>query len=256
MHSKSRIQNSLFRTHSRVPRAARAIATMFTLTLILSQFALAQTFTVIHNFNIGWEGVYPYAGLTMDSAGNLYGTTSYSGRYDSGSYGDVYKLAFSGTRWNHTSLYTFRGGDDGGWPTARIVFGPDGNLYGTTTMGAGGVFKLTPPTHIPANALGEWTKSVLHWFAGGSDGSEPGLGDLIFDQAGNIYGTTTAGGAYGYGTVFKLTPSGGSWTETVLYSFTGGSDGSAPESGLIFDNVGNLYGTTFVGGTFGYGTVF
>lgn len=105
-------------------------------------------------------------------------------------------------------------------------------------------------------ALCPWTETVLHRFSGGSDGGAPGFGDLIFDQAGNIYGTTSAGGAYGYGTIFKLTPSGGSWTETVLYSFTGGSDGSQPFAGLIFDNVGNLYGTTFVGGTFGYGTVF
>jgi uncharacterized repeat protein (TIGR03803 family) len=128
---------------------------------------------------------------------------------------------------------------------STLIFDSAGNLYGTTLEGGGSgygtVFELTP------NAGGTWTEAVLYSFAGNtlgtSDGASPS-GGLIFDAAGNLYGTTAGGGAYGYGTVFELAPSaGGSWAETVLYSFTGGND-SGPTDSLIFDGEGNLYGTT------------
>jgi uncharacterized repeat protein (TIGR03803 family) len=144
------------------------------------------------------------------------------------------------------TLYSFAGGTDGSQPVAGVIADASGNLYGTTVTGgahnSGTVFKVT--------ATG--TETVLYSFTGGSDGSQPFAG-LIADASGNLYGTTNGGGASGNGTVFKVTPSG---TETVLYSFTGGSDGSNPRAGLIADASGNLYGTTSFGGTTDNGTVF
>jgi uncharacterized repeat protein (TIGR03803 family) len=142
-------------------------------------------------------------------------------------------------------LYSFTGGSDGGGPVGGLVFGAAGNLYGATigggASGHGVVFELTP------NSDGSWAENVIHSFTG-KDGSYPDHGSLIFDTTGSLYGTT-AHGADGYGVVFKLTPNtDGTWTETVLHRFTGGSDGGSPESTLIFDQSGNLYGTTHGGG--------
>ena len=151
-------------------------------------------------------------------------------------------------------LYRFQvGGNDGSAPIAGLIFDAAGNLYGTTEYGGasnyGTVFKLTP------NAVGSWTKSVLYSFKDGSDGGWPAAG-LIFDAAGNLYGTTFDVSFSDYGTVFKLTPNAdGSWTESVLHSFNG-SDGETPVAGLIFDAAGNLYGTTDSGGAYRNGTVF
>ena len=141
-------------------------------------------------------------------------------------------------------LHAFNG-KDGADPSADLIFDAAGNLYGSTEQGGaygpGTVFKLTP------NADGSWTESVLHSF-NGSDGQLPKAG-LIFDAAGNLYGTTSEGGTHNFGTVFKLTPNAdGSWTESVLHSFNG-SDGASPEAGLTFDAAGNLYGTTGGPGT-------
>jgi uncharacterized repeat protein (TIGR03803 family) len=143
-------------------------------------------------------------------------------------------------------LYRFTGGADGGFLDAGVILDSSGNLYGTAYIGGaygnGAVFELTP------NSDGSWTETVLYSFMGGTDGSNP-LATLIADAAGNLYSTTDWGGAYGLGTVFMLTPnSDGSWTETVLYSFAGGTDGSLPVAGLIFDAAGNFYGTTNHGG--------
>jgi len=150
-------------------------------------------------------------------------------------------------------LYQFTGGADGSRPFDTLIFDQAGNLYGTTGGNTqypgptpGNVFKLAP------NADGTWTESVLYSFTGGADGGTPVEG-LIFDQAGNLYGTTEFGGnlncSYGCGVVFELAPNlDGSWTESVLYSFTGGKDGSQPFAALIFDQAGNLYGTTGGGG--------
>jgi uncharacterized repeat protein (TIGR03803 family) len=143
-------------------------------------------------------------------------------------------------------LYSFAGGEDGSEPNSRLVMDNDGNFYGTTFAGgasdAGTVFKLTP----------HGKKTLVYSFTGGDDGGEP-IGDLIIGFDGNLYGTTIAGGASGTGTVFQLTPKG---KETVLYSFTGGSDGRNPRGGVIMDGDGNLYGTTFAGGTGSVGVVF
>ncbi len=121
-------------------------------------------------------------------------------------------------------LYRFTGGTDGIGPQAGVIFDSSGSLYGTTYSGGdyglGTVFKVAP------NGDGTWTDTVLHSFGSGSDGTYPWSG-VVFDSAGNLYSTTWYGGAYGIGTVFQLAPnSDGSWTETTLYSFTGGSDGN------------------------------
>jgi uncharacterized repeat protein (TIGR03803 family) len=145
---------------------------------------------------------------------------------------------------------------DGAEPYSGLIFDSQGNLYGTSFTGGSGkgqgtVFELSPASG------GNWTETVLHSFTGGSDGGNPFAG-VIFDAQGNIYGTTENGGTNGFGVVFKLIPeSGGTWTETVLHSFTGGTDGQYPDSLLVFDSAGNLYGTTFGGGApSGLGTVF
>jgi uncharacterized repeat protein (TIGR03803 family) len=155
-------------------------------------------------------------------------------------------------------LHNFTGGDDGGGPYAGLISDGAGDFYGTTPFGGLGgqfnghgiVFKLS------ANNTGGWRETVLYRFKGGTDGGNP-VGPLIFDSAGSLYGTAANGGAFGHGVVFELSRTEASWSETVLYSFSGGEDGENPETGLILDRAGNLYGTTLgcCGGS-GYGTVF
>jgi len=200
----------------------------------------AGTETVLYSFTGRADGAKPLAGLIRDSAGNLYGTASAGGVSEYT--GVVFKLDTAGTE---TVLHTFTGGADGGDPEAGLIRDSAGDLYGTTSGGGvsheGVVFKL--------DATGE---TVLYSFTGGADGSQP-VGGLLRDSAGNLYGTTPYGGASGNGVVFKLDTTG---TETVLYSFTGGADGSQPEAGLIQDPEGNLYGTTYYGGAPENGVVF
>jgi uncharacterized repeat protein (TIGR03803 family) len=216
----------------------------------MTQATQAQTFTVLHNFTGGADGANPFAGLTWDRAGNLYGTTTYGG-YDD--HGTVFKLSRKGSSWLFTPLYNFQGGNDGVNPRAALARGLDGTLYGTTyygggygcsDYGCGTVFNVRPSTHASANVFGEWVETVSYRFLGGLDGANPEAG-VIFDRAGGIYGTTRFGGLYGWGAAFGMTPSDGGWTETVIYSFTGGADGAMPGSSLIFDTTGNLYGTTY-----------
>jgi len=251
--------------------AALALTIAFVLTVVASPAAQAQTFNVLYNFTGGTDGGTPYAGVTLDRAGNLYGTTSMNG-------GTVYQLKKpNGSGWTYTLLYTFTGlhPSFGLFPTARVILGPDSTLYGTTSqggantgcagvVGCGVVFNLRPPPKVVCqNAPCPWMETVLYNFAGNPDGYLPGYGDLLFDQAGNIYGTTVNGGTnycngQGCGVVYELTRSGGGWKESVLYSFEGheAGDGATPANGVIFDNAGNLYGTTTVGGLSNYGTVF
>jgi len=205
--------------------------------------------TVLHSFN-GGDGYYPVAALTPDKRGNLYSTIPS---------GQVYELTKGRSGWKETTLYTFdcsvsyrRGGE----PNAAPILDAAGNLYGTTPIcgssgGDGTVFELLH---------GSWKEKTLHEFRF-FDGANP-EGGLVFDKAGNLYGTTETGGKFSQGTVFKLAPTaGGKWKETVLYSFRGGDDGKWPFSTPVFDKAGNLYGTTFRGGTsgcagYGCGTVF
>jgi uncharacterized repeat protein (TIGR03803 family) len=197
--------------------------------------------TVLYSFESGADGAYPYGGLTLNTDGNLYGTTKNGGIND---YGTVFKITPQGVE---TVLYSFQDGSDGAFPVASLVADANGNLYGTTSGGgsdyAGTVFKITS----------QGVESVLHSFQGGADGAVPQAG-LILDATGNLYGTTQDGGGINdYGTVFKITPQN---VETVLYSFRGVNDGANPYAGLILDATGNLYGTTAHGGFNNYGTVF
>jgi len=214
--------------------------------------AAASTDKPIHVFTGTAAGAYPTRNMIFDAAGNLYGTTFKGGADD---YGVVFKLKpnRNGT-WTESVLHSFAGAD-GANPAAGLVFDAAGDLYGTTAFGGadgvGTIFELKP------NPNGTWAESVLYSFTGGADGREPSAG-LIFDAAGNLYGTTLEGGTIGYGVVFKLAPNAdGTWTESVLHSFTD-ADGGFPQAGLIFDTAGNLYGTTLEGGGLAgsYGVVF
>jgi len=279
--------------------------------------ARAQTYHVLYNFTGHADGGNPAGALEMDARGNLYGMTSDYGNGNCSFGGTVgcgtaFELAHRGTGWIFNLLYTFTGGDDGQYPSGRMVFGPDGSLYGTTVFGGGGnctfgqgcgtVFNLRPPASVCKSVLCPWSETELYRFTGGSDGNWPQLGDLSFDQSGNVYGTTpytvyemvhssgawtfnllfsftqqdggccsfsgvifdragnlygtTYGGGDGNGVVFELSPSAGGWTYNQLHSFQFSTDGSEPQGDLIFDQQGSLYGTTPMGGAYNTGTVY
>jgi len=247
------------------------ILAVLALALMLPTGAAAGTYRVLHRFKGSPDGAFPTAGLIFDAAGNLYGMTPYGGNPNDcqgaaqgAACGVVFKLTPKADgSWTESVLHTFSGGSDGAEPQGGLIFDAAGNLYGTTYYGGnlndchgngcGVVFRLAPKPD------GGWTESVLHRFHGRSDGANP-MSGVIFDAAGNLYGTTSDKDA---SVVFKLQPnSDGSWTENVLFSFAGTSatNGHRPLSGLIFDTAGSLYGTTFGGGEntecFNCGTVF
>ena len=204
-----------------------------------ARLAHAQNYSVLYSFSGSPDGANPAAGLVRDPAGNLYGTTPSGGSSNAGT---VFKKDPSGSE---TVLYSFTGGSDGGYPYARLVMDSSGNLYGTTLGGgasySGTVFKLDT----------SGIETVLYSFGGGNDGALPVAG-LIMDSAGNLYGTTDAGGAANDGTVFKLDRSG---NETVLHAFAG-SDGAHPEGVLPLDSAGKSLGSTRDGGSSGNGTAY
>ena len=206
---------------------------------------------VLHNFD-NTDGAYPQAGLISDIAGNLYGTTPNGG---TDGLGTVFELTpAGGGTWTEQVLLNFNS-TDGANPYGGLIFDAAGNLYGMTfnggTFNYGAVFELTPA------GGGTWTEKVLHNFNNdGTDGVNPDA-SLVFDGAGNLYGTTSGGGTHGGGTLFELTPAGGgTWTERVAHNFGSGTDGFSPQASLVLDGAGNLYGTTFYGGSYGGGTVF
>ena len=212
--------------------------------------AHAQTFSVIHTFTAA-EHTNPTTGVTI--RGNaLYGTLW------GPSCGAVYQLTHSGSNWifANIALLSYKSCS----PYARVVFGPDGHLYGTAndigTYYGGNIFKLTPQAGPCRDLRCLWNLNVVHQFGSGKDGKNPSYGDLIWDQQGNMYGTTQNGGKSGNGAVYQLTPSGSGYTESVLYSFTGGADGAYPNAGLVLDKNGKLLGTTVRGGSNDAGTVF
>ncbi len=217
----------------------------------LTLAAHAQTFSVIHMFDD--QGLkQPFAGVTLRD-GTLYGTTQQVG---------AYQITHSGSNWNYSLISTLPNG--GFNADSRVVFGPDGHPYGTTQyaydegqqLGYGLVYDLVPPITICKTANCEWKENVLYFFQDRPDGAQPSLlGDLVWDKKGNIYGTTSDGGANGEGAVYEMKPTDSGWKESVVYSFTDSSDGGSPSSGVIFDTNGNLFGTDF-GGLYGYGTVF
>jgi uncharacterized repeat protein (TIGR03803 family) len=264
--------------------------------LLVTSGLQAQTFNILHSF-AGSDGSGPLAGLAIDSKGNLYGTTSSGGAHGSGvvfrangsgqervlysfgsivndgaspesslifdASGNLYGTTFSGgasgngtvfrltPKGVETVLYNFAGGADGANPEARLAMDKSGNLYGTSTAGGtagdGTVFEISKAGQ----------HSVLYNFAGGNDGTVPVAG-VTLDAKGNLYGTTSTGGQYGYGTVFELKRLQSGWAERILHNFQMQSDGGTPYAGLIFDPSGNLYGAATDGGdgSGGGGTIF
>lgn len=202
----------------------------------------AQTATdaVLHNFGDFPNGALPYGTPIRSSSGDLYGAT-----YEGGAafMGAVFEMSATG---KYKVLYSFKGGADGANPYAGVTLEPAGNFYGTThnggASGLGTVYEVTPSGQ----------ETVLYSFAGGADGANPYAG-VALDSAGNLYGTTYYGGTANAGAVYKLTPSG---QEAILYSFTGGDDGSNPYASVTLDPAGDLYGTTLWGGSYGEGTVY
>ena len=232
-----------------------AIATFAAIALCATN-ASAGTEDILYSFHPTLHGQFPWGGLISDSAGNLYGVTQYGGTY---AYGTVFMLSpNSHGGWTETVLYSFKGqiggATDGWYPTGALTFDSAGNLYGATTWGGdskeqvGTIFKLT-------NTNGKWKESIIWSFqqTNAKDGFNP-QGGLVFDKAGNLYGTTRYGGGYsqvncsfdgGCGIVFRLSPKASDpWDETILYVFQGFSDGQYPNDSLAIDASGNLYGTT------------
>jgi uncharacterized repeat protein (TIGR03803 family) len=230
----------------RLPLLALFIAALAALVAFITATPAAAQETMLHSFNNnGKDGQDPFGGLVFDSSGNLYGTTLQGGVHGGGT---VFELRpTTGGGWTETVLHSFGNGSDGFLLYSGLILDVSGNLYGTTYWGGkyayGTVFELTP------TGGGNWTEKILHSFAfNGTDGTNPVAG-LIFDASGNLYGTTSGGGAYGGGIVFELTPAAnGSWDEKILHNFNNnGTDGNNPLAGLIFDASGNLYGTTLDG---------
>lgn len=223
----------------RIPRrllgSALTLAIILVLAVIATSSAHAQTYSVLYSFAGGIDGRNPVAGLVRDATGNLYGTTNVGGAHG---YGTIFKIDSTG---KETVLYSFTDmKGDGAYPCAGLLLDAKGKLYGTTLNG--GAYGYGTVFVIDAAGV----LSVLYSFNGAAgDGGFPYAG-VVRDAKGNLYGTTLQGGAYDYGTVFKLDPTG---QETVLYSFTGtGGDGANPYAGLARDAKGNLYGTTYYGG--------
>ncbi len=226
------------------------------------------TFKILHTFTGGADGSHPRGGLALDAAGNVYGTTWIGGRMSDCSgngCGLVFKLSpTSQGEWKNKVLFAFGNGKSGSDPNANVVLDAAGNVYGSTPQGNGGtacggigcgtVFELSPTI---ANT---WTPSIPHTFTGGTDGGTPTPGLTL--SAGDLYGTTQVGGDVNCGvggrcgTVYKLSPASGGWQQTIIYAFAGGTDRGDPTSGVIFDDSGNLYGETSLGGTNGWGTIY
>jgi len=261
----------------------------------------AWSYSVVHTFSTV-EGS-PNGDLTWDSAGNLYGTTSF---YQTTFDGEAFELSPQPDgSWKETVLYTFPAPNGVGQPSAGVIFDSKGNLYGPASLGVGGstggvIYELSPQANGPwtltvlynggnptsrltfdstgnlygtsnqingdvfelsQTSAGKWTETIVHSFASGSDGSYP-VGPLVIDGSGSLYGTTTYGGVGCSqslcGVVYKLTPQGsGMWKETIVHPFESAGDGSQPQQGLFLDSAGNLFGTTYVGGSrYGYGAVY
>lgn len=252
-------QDSLIRV-----AALAMLATMLTLTTA----ARAQTESVLYSFTGSSDGNSPQSSLIFDTVGNLYGTAAYGADNHcpdfGGGCGVVFELSPNGTGgWTNTVIHEFLGGTDGGEAYTPLTLDSAGNLYGTGSVGGnstacsggcGVVYKLAP------NGTGGWTYSVIHSFHN-TEGANPRSG-VVLDGSGNIYGTTYSGGSSGFGVVYRLSPNtSGGWNVTVLHNFTAGADGGSPNA-LIIGASDVFYGTTYLGGfrghciSFGCGVVF
>lgn len=215
----------------------------------------ASSVQILYTFQGGTDGAYPYSDLTLDAAGNLYGTTAEGGQNGCGT---VFRLAPTKDGWKHLALYSFRGFLDGCYPDAGLVFDGSGNLYGTTRNGGGsGNYGCGTVFKLAIGPQGGVKESVLYSFScTGGSGTYPEA-DLVFDNQGNLYGTTSAGGTgnasfcgfAGCGTAFELSPGpDGSWTETTIHDFQGSPDAATPVGALVPDSKGGFYGASEYGG--------
>lgn len=209
---------------------------------------------ILHSFSTGGaDGNNPRgSSLILDAQGNLYGTTTFGG---SETVGVAFVLSKIGGVWKEKIVHTFGHlGGEGYYPEGTLVMDKSGNLYGVTNKG--GAYGYGTVYEISVAANGTWTTQILYSFnASGNDGTTP-LGTLIFDAAGNLYGTTQLGGFYGGGTVFELSERSGVWMEKVLYNFHERPAANQPYTGVVMDAAGNLYGTTYNGGVNEEGTVY
>ncbi len=232
-------------------------ALLCALTVIALPSMQAQTLHVLYAMTEQSGSVL--GGLTLDQAGNLYGTAYYGSTGES-----VFELRREHSSWLFQPLYYFHPQNDGQAPFAPLVFGPDGALYGTTDQGgydayfgAGGdgtVFSVKPSPDPCGSAVCLLNETRIYWFGGSfnsQDGFNPYYGPLIFDPAGNIYGTTQHGGVYGQGTAYQLVKTQTGWTEHIIANFRNNGSPEASYSGLTFDSAGNLYGTSSGGGAYG-----
>jgi uncharacterized repeat protein (TIGR03803 family) len=241
---------------------------------------------VLYSFQGGVnDGSLPAGGVVFDSQGNLYGATTYGGLTAcaiGGECGTIFQLSRpvqKGDPWTEKLIYKFQGqgSNDGGVPSGGLILDAAGNLYGITAYGGSGdcvllglragcgtVYELSPPKQKG----GAWKETILYSFPTAKQGYFPN-GNLVFEKSGNLYGATTFGGTKGTscdayyggqcGVVFELTPpkaKPGRWTEQVLHNFAGGTDGANPNGGLVLDSKGNVYGTTYMGGSGDWGTVY
>jgi uncharacterized repeat protein (TIGR03803 family) len=199
--------------------------------------------SVIHRFGRNDQANGPYGGVVMNASGHLYGVG-----------GSAFELLPKSKGWAEHILHVFdcRNHGDGCGILDHPILDAGGSVYGATEHGGGSkncgsgcgtVFEL----HLLGG--GRWKETILHSFGSSGDGAFPGVGALVLDKSGNVYGTTDIGGPAGYGTVFKLTPTAnGRWKETILHGFTQGVDGDHVSAGVVMDKAGNLYGTTIAGG--------
>jgi uncharacterized repeat protein (TIGR03803 family) len=209
---------------------------------------------ILHPFGSGKDGQYPRSALLLDASGNLFGTTSNGGLHGGGTAFELSPGAGGG--WTESVIYNFGSRGDGCFPSARLISDPAGNLYGTTQSCAsnnGTVFELSPSGD-------GYTEKIIHYFFGTSAGSNP-IAPVVFDSAGNLYGTVYQGGRFNFGGVFKLTPNGrGGWTESPVHSFSGNADGAYPVYGVLIGTDGKVYGTAPYGGkasdSNGWGVIF
>ena len=244
--------------------SARFVA-MLSVVVFAGMLVAAQE-TIGVNYN-GRNGSGPAVTMVADKSGNLYGTTNNGGVYSSAcngkGCGTVFELVNEGAgQYGYRIIHSFGNGSDGQIPNSQVTVDARGNLFGDTYQGGTNGFGTVFVLH--RNSRGEWNEKVIYNFTGGADGAGP-QATLVLDSAENVYGTASGGGIVsssctilvGCGTVFKLTPrSGGQWTETTLYSFSGTPDGWFPLAGLAVGENGVLYGTTDAGGVNGYGTVY
>jgi uncharacterized repeat protein (TIGR03803 family) len=244
------------------PTFAGLLSLFFGLSIALAASAAAANakLNVLFRFAGGTSGANPVGPLISDAAGNLYGVTQTGGVAKVGLIFELSPPAKKGGRWTETVLYSFTGKADGGYPAAGLAFDRAGNVYGTTYYGGNCAYDCGVVFELTRAKASSWRYSVIHAFAGvGTGGGGQPVGSPVVDSAGNLYGTTYYGGYKTCtnfpgpcGMVYRLAPpasKGGTWVETVLYSFSGVPDGQFPGKGVTLDLNGNVFGTTSEGGT-------